>query len=128
MQVVQGVNEHAQTCRLVAPVAADLVRMYDYLRAVDAPLVHDSYAWLAKNKDRVVAMLTKVLANASDGLPDLYFKVTRSLARSLIVNQSINRHRMVQIIKSLQDPPEVGNNLPGIGDNVRERGLEQKCF
>ena len=81
LQVVQGVNEHAQTCRLVAPVAADLVRMYDYLRAVDAPLVHDSYAWLAKNKDRVVAMLTKVLANASDGLPDLYFKVTRSLAR-----------------------------------------------
>ena len=24
-------------------------------------------------------------------------------------------------MKSLQDPPEVGNNLPGISDNVRER-------
>ena len=35
---------------------------------------------------------------------------------------------MVQVIKSLQDPLEVGNNLPGINDNVRERGLEQKCF
>ena len=23
---------------------------------------------------------------------------------------------------------ELGNNLPGIDDNVRERGLEQKCF
>jgi len=36
--------------------------------------------------------------------------------------------RVVQIIKSLQDPLEVGINLPGINDNVRERGLEQKCF
>ena len=29
---------------------------------------------------------------------------------------------MVQVIKSPQDPLEVGNNLPGISDNVRERG------
>jgi len=35
---------------------------------------------------------------------------------------------VVQVIKSLQDPLEVGNNLPGINDNVRERGVEQKCF
>jgi len=33
---------------------------------------------------------------------------------------------VVQVIKSLQDPLEVGNNLPGINDNVRERGLEHK--
>ena len=32
--------------------------------------------------------------------------------------------RVVQVIKSLQDPLEVGNNLPGINDNVRERGTE----
>ena len=32
---------------------------------------------------------------------------------------------MVQVIKSLQDPLKVANNLPGINDNVRERGLEQ---
>ena len=36
--------------------------------------------------------------------------------------------RVVQLIKSLQDPLKVGNNLPGVNDNVRERGLEQKCF
>jgi len=38
-------------------------------------------------------------------------------------NQSINQScifRVVQVIKSLQDPLEVGNNLPGINDNVRE--------
>jgi len=35
---------------------------------------------------------------------------------------------VVQVIKSLQDPLEVGNNLAGINDNVRERGMEQKCF
>jgi len=33
--------------------------------------------------------------------------------------------KVVQVIKSLQDPPEMGNNLPGINDNVREWGLEQ---
>jgi len=45
--------------------------------------------------------------------------------------QSINQScisRVVQVIKSLQDSLEVGNNLPGINDNVRKRGLEQKCF
>ena len=47
------------------------------------------------------------------------------------INQSINQScifRVVQVMKSLQDPLEVGNNLPGINDNVRERSLEQKCF
>ena len=34
----------------------------------------------------------------------------------------------VQVIKSLQDPLQMGNNLLGISDNVRERGVEQKCF
>ena len=36
------------------------------------------------------------------------------------INQSIMLFRVVQVIKSLQDPLEVGNNLPGISDNVRE--------
>ena len=48
-----------------------------------------------------------------------------------IINQSINQScifRVVQVIKLLQDPLEVGNNFPGINDNVRERGLEQNCF
>jgi len=37
--------------------------------------------------------------------------------------RSINQScifRVVQVTKSLQDPLEVGNNLPGISDNVRE--------
>jgi len=39
------------------------------------------------------------------------------------VNQSINQScifRVVEVTKSLQDPLEVGNNLLGISDNVRE--------
>jgi len=43
------------------------------------------------------------------------------------VNQSCI-FRVVQVIKSLQDPLELQNNLPGINDNVMERGLEHKCF
>ena len=38
-------------------------------------------------------------------------------------DQSINQScifRVVQVTKSLQDPLEVGNNLPRISDNVRE--------
>jgi len=46
---------------------------------------------------------------------------------SIAINQSCI-FRMVQVIKSLLDPLEVGNNLTGINDNVRERGIEQKCF
>jgi len=41
----------------------------------------------------------------------------------LWINQSINQScifRVVQVIKSLQDPLEAGNNLPGINDNVME--------
>jgi len=37
-------------------------------------------------------------------------------------------YRVVQVIKSLQDPLEVGDNLTGINDDVGERGLEQKCL
>ena len=36
--------------------------------------------------------------------------------------------RVVQLIKPLQDPLEVGNNLPGINDNFTERGVQQKCI
>ena len=43
-------------------------------------------------------------------------------------SQTVMYFRVVQVIKSLQDPLKVGNNLPGVNDNVRERGLEQKCF
>ena len=36
VQVVHGIPEHANNCRLVAPVVAMLLKSYDYLRAVDA--------------------------------------------------------------------------------------------
>ena len=36
VQVVHGIPEHANNCRLVAPVVAALLKSYDYLRAVDA--------------------------------------------------------------------------------------------
>jgi len=58
-------------------------------------------------------------------------KPKTSALKSLLWNQSINQScifRVVQVIKSLRDPLEVGNNLPGISYNVREWGLEQKCF
>ena len=54
-----------------------------------------------------------------------------SQSRVVSINQSIMYvciFIVVQVIKSLQDPLEVGNNLAGINDNVRERGMEQKCF
>ena len=40
-----------------------------------------------------------------------------------LINPSVNQScifRVVQVVKSLQDPLEVGNNLLGISDNVRE--------
>ena len=40
------------------------------------------------------------------------------------INQSMNQScifRMVQVIKSLQDPLKVGDNLTDIDENVRER-------
>ena len=36
VQVVHGIPEHANNCRLVAPVVATLLKSYDYLRAVDS--------------------------------------------------------------------------------------------
>ena len=100
VQVVQGVNEHNQTSRLIAPVVADLIKMYDYLRNVD-PHTSDSYAWLTKNKDRVVTMLTKVLANASDGLPDLYFKAGSSIMPEILF-QSPSKTNRTDLAKFLR--------------------------
>lgn len=93
VQVVQGVNEHGQTSRLIAPVVSDLIKMYDYLRNVD-PHCTDAYAWLTKNKDRVVTMLTKVLANASDGLPDLYFKAGSSMSPETLFQSPSKANRI----------------------------------
>jgi len=44
---------------------------------------------------------------------------SKQLREILPINQSCF-FRVVQVTKSLQDPLEVGNSLPGISDNVRE--------
>ena len=76
VQCFQGAATSDQNGRLLAPVAADLVETYDYLRPVDRALQADPVAWLAKHKDRVVNMLGKVLTNAGGGgrcgLTDVY--------------------------------------------------------
>jgi len=72
--------------------------------------------------------------NASaHGNHSMNLKVTENDCSSCLIKvgpyQSVNQScifRVVQVIKSLQDPLEVGNNLPEINDGVRERGLEQK--
>ena len=63
------------------------------------------------------------------------FTVEAVMHHRVLCTESINQSsikscifRVVQVIKSLQDPLQVENNLPGINDNVRERGLEHKCF
>ena len=43
VQVVHGIPEHGNNCRLVAPVVAALLKSYDYLRAVDAHAQPDTY-------------------------------------------------------------------------------------
>ncbi|KAK2144478.1 hypothetical protein LSH36_752g01024 [Paralvinella palmiformis] len=78
VQIINGVHEHGLNGRLLAPVIGDLIKQYDYLRNVDTH-IQDPYTWLAKNKERVVTMLTKVMANASDGFPDLYFKIGNAI-------------------------------------------------
>jgi len=94
-QVVQGVNEHSQNARMFSTAVTELVQMYEYLRNADVTpgnaqpassraTAHDSYAWLTKNKDRLVAMLTKALASVSDGVPDLYFKAGSSIRAETI--------------------------------------------
>jgi len=45
VQVVHGIPEHANNCRLVAPVVAALLKSYDYLRAVDAHAQPDTYVY-----------------------------------------------------------------------------------
>jgi len=66
-----------------------ICEFYEVLKSIKfAFSIHGCrYMWLTKNKDRVVTMLTKVLAAASDGgMADLYFRV----------NSPINAHSIIQ--------------------------------
>ncbi len=100
VQIVNGVHEHSHNGRLLAPVVADLIKNYEYLRNVDTH-IRDPYTWLSKNKDRVVTMLTKVLANASDGFPDLYFKVGNSIHAEMVFQAAprANRYELAKFLR-----------------------------
>lgn len=83
VQVIHGIPEHSNNARLVAPIIPDLIASYDYLKCGEfhhhgqshGQHALDPTAWLIKNKDRVITMLSKVLTAAGDGMTDLYFKV-----------------------------------------------------
>ena len=92
-QVVNGVPEHGLNGRLLAPVIADLIKTYEYLGRVDSH-IGDAYVWLTKNKDRVVTMLTKVLANVNDGVQDLYFKVGTGINADAVFQGATTANRM----------------------------------
>jgi len=75
----------------------------------------------AVNSTRINTIVTEAVAAVTKRSETSPFSATiQSINQSCIF-------RVVQVTKSLQDLLEVGNNLPGISD-VRERGLEQKCF
>jgi len=72
----------------------------------------------------------------TDGIAHLYTVFVILYSKNILqcsvvmcsISQSVTDFRVVQVIKSLQDPLKVGNDLMGIDDNVRKRGLEEKCF
>ena len=104
IQVIQGANDHPQNARLFASVVTDLVEMYDYLKNFDGggqSGVRDPYAWLTKNKDRLVTMLTKALASVSDGVPDLFFKAGSLLNADSIfqVPSRANRKKLARYLR-----------------------------
>ena len=56
-------------------------------------------------------------------LDDRIVSVVAGVVAARCWSQSVNQaciFRVVRVTKSLQDPLEMGNNLPGISDNVRE--------
>ena len=60
IQCLNAVDEHPENARLLAPVVSELVDSYDFLIAVDGYHQLDPCAWLARYKDRIVSVLTKV--------------------------------------------------------------------
>ena len=99
VQVIQGIPEHQNNARLISPIVTYLIQTYDYLKTSDLyshssqciqnKILVDPTAWLIKNKDRIVTMLSKVLTSAGDGMSDLYFKVSFSfnLKKNHYVNE-----------------------------------------
>lgn len=88
--VCQGASEHSQTCRLLAPVVVELLRIYEFLRAgavfssgpyqpsatvgggpaerlvrTEAEQRRDAELYLAANRDRIALLLTRALTSAA---------------------------------------------------------------
>ena len=121
VQVVNGIHEHPINARLMAPVVGELIKTYEYLRTVDAQTA-DPYAWLMKNKERMVNMLTKVIANVSDGLPDLYFKVGSAINADAVFQSAHrgNRREMARYLRIEADSGKFGSLRPlYVGREIR---------
>ena len=101
IQCTQGVSDDSQSGRLLAPVVTDLIQMYDYLRNTDQPLQSDPCAWIVKHKDRVVGMLSKVLANAYDKFSDIYSKTSTSIGADMIFEAAspANRYMLAKFLR-----------------------------
>lgn len=101
IQCIQGVNENSQSSRLIAPVVADLIPIYEYLRKVDPALQVDPCTWLTKHKDRLVTMLTKVLSNASEGLTDIYSRASTAIGADLVFQAAspASRHALARLLR-----------------------------
>jgi hypothetical protein len=121
VQVVNGIHEHPINARLMAPVVGELIKTYEYLRSVDGQ-TGDPYGWLLKNKERMVNMLTKVIANVSDGLPDLYFKVGSAINADAVFQGAHrgNRREMARYLRIECDSGKFGSLRPlYVGREIR---------
>ena len=96
----QGVNEHSETVRLLAPVIMKLLATYDHLRSCDATTSYvsrrDAELFLASNKDRLTTMLTRTLTTAAQQAAgadnsqqaDIYLKAGSALGPSDVFSRS----------------------------------------
>jgi len=99
----QGVNEHSETVRVLAPVVMKLLTTYDQLRSCDATTTtsyvsrRDAELFLASNKDRLTTMLTRTLTSAAQQTAgadnsqqaDIYLKAGTSLGPSDVFARSL---------------------------------------
>ena len=72
-QVVCGGIEMPTNMPVVSMVITNLIKMCDYLRFVDQN-ISDTVQWFANNRDKVLNLLTKCIANVHNPFPDLFFK------------------------------------------------------
>ena len=74
VQVINGIQDFPQNGPIISEVACDLIKSFEYFRSID-PGIADPIVWLRKNRNKVISYLSNVITNATDKIPDLYFKV-----------------------------------------------------